>query len=904
MPETDLKRAYVFNALENRGPDDIFVFPSEISLRWWMEEYARASGAVEGDIGIAADNFLVRFNMQATGKPIHSLTRRLFVHTADLSLPALLPPGISSASLRALVLSFLAKKLPALKDDLPLLGKGREKEDWQKLYRTYLSFLGDHGLYEPGYYSPQAPSDGKIYKILFPSSSPRISPVLAADFPSVVPIPEPEGERPEITRYKNVVAEVNITLREIARLLDGTDGKPVPARDIVISVAKPDTMIPLLRRRAAWYGVPLVFRYGTSPLESPAGRFFRQISDLYASAFAYDEMEAFLLKPAIPWKEGEVEIHRKLLESAVERCVDGGSLDPADDAWLSVLPDRSLRDWYGKFRLFIISLNEARSAGDFWKALSGFQDAYLVPGGWHDPVAQFCYNRILEVGRILAEEGGFTELPMSFLSLLLEDLEHSRYVPRSEKKGISVYEWTAAASIAVPYHYALSLDWESVQVHDRNVTILPDGDRGADLTEATLKCLSLSPVRASWHEEDSSSSCVAPLWFVSEDPIRPAVPDPYGEEGNVWTGKGTEALAAERQEKAFAARQEIASPESPGAKGTLETPTCPPGWNKEISATKIDAVSDCAFAAGAKYVLGAEDWRKDDFSPSAIRPMDIGNIVHDAFRNFFLAVKEDGPHGGFLFPKPEGKIGEETDEEVMGRLFDEALERKFPRLNPAAKTYIVARYRQACIDFVENEKELLREKGTTVKDIWLEKDAGHVPFQAPDGTAVTLQGRADCIQRLTDGTILLIDYKLKPNDSRYPVGPKLARDKREDFDKKFKTVQLSFYDLVIPSMTDGEAEGNPRTLRIAPDGVDEAWYYFVAAPESGKKKVGFREAWDKTGGRENVWSLGKECTEERIGKWVAGAKSGKWNADCAEKEEAGCGRCSYRKLCRARYVGR
>ncbi|AEC02639.1 hypothetical protein Spico_1435 [Parasphaerochaeta coccoides DSM 17374] len=381
--------------------DSVLVFPSEISARFWLEDYALhgKSGVVRADRALAWDTFRARFlPVHAEKLPANSLVRMMFAReflegpqgdTVPWFASSLHPETFEAYTQR------IARLLPRFADVLRRERQARQEKQeasalvWDDVFRqlavlhgAYEKFLVRRNLFEPSYETPSlafAPPVmmGKKHVIVFSQTIPGVEGLLKQlGNPSWIQTADPEAvaassdvkldvkldvksnAKPDInvntkanTRngkdclhvFANQSQEVGDVVRRLRTLAE----KGVPAREMAVTVPVDEILVAHLREEARLHDLPLRLIQGFSPLEHPAGRFFTRLKAVYDTAFSLQAMKDLLLDIGIPWRD--IILQRNLLARAIELRIEGGDVHSAShDAWFQRLswsePDASGTD--------------------------------------------------------------------------------------------------------------------------------------------------------------------------------------------------------------------------------------------------------------------------------------------------------------------------------------------------------------------------------------------------------------------------------------------------------------------------------------------------------------------------------------------------------------------------------
>ena len=165
----------------------------------------------------------------------------------------------------------------------------------------------------------------------------------------------------------------------------------------------------------------------------------------------------------------------------------------------------------------------------------------------------------------------------------------------------------------------------------------------------------------------------------------------------------------------------------------------------------LSAQSQCPFRAFAGLRLNAEDW---DFAEAGLTPAQRGNLLHAVMHSVW-----GGP-----------PLGIRSHAELLARRdrLREFAEEHVRRVLPAALP------EGACERMPKEYLELEAARLIRLATEWLEFEAGRVPFTVeateakahPTIAGLELRMRLDRIDRLTDGSLMVVDYKTGDVDAK------------------------------------------------------------------------------------------------------------------------------------------
>lgn len=307
----------------------VFVFPTDIVCQSWAEwcitENHTSVKSVALERFMAWDNFKGSF-LSAEKKDaaaVPSLLRKLFVY--DIIRQNAESPfftKIIRPEFAATAYSFadwLEKNLPSLKMWKKRMDQNRvdygepddEDRDYETLFQKYRDFLDKNSLFEPAWVDHVEFSDsGRKFYIFYPEQLADFGDFeeIFAGTPNITALVLPEQTaRPKAYFYKDARRELRQT---ILRMIDLVKSGKADWTEIALSVPQMETYRPYIQREFQQYGIPFVFRSGTSLTKNSAGRIFREIYDCHESNFSYDSVRTLVMDECIPWKES-IELNMK-----------------------------------------------------------------------------------------------------------------------------------------------------------------------------------------------------------------------------------------------------------------------------------------------------------------------------------------------------------------------------------------------------------------------------------------------------------------------------------------------------------------------------------------------------------------------------------------------------------------
>lgn len=504
-------------------PELVFVFPSEVAARRRLEWALGAAGrrALPLERFISWDAFKsIAFPGPEGAKPVSTALRAVFAralmarNAAEPFLKELVPVEAAAAAPR--FARAVARALPALGalDGLP--SQGRLVRDWRSIAARYASFLAEHGLYEPGWNRRVAVALRRRYLLICPE--------LSTDWQEYEPglawaswdggrayadgVLAPAGavyilSGGELTRELDPWApalacetSVDEVRAALLRIREAVAAGCDPA-DILISLAAPDSILPLLKREARVLGIKLDEREGRPLARSAAGRLFADLVAVARSDFSFEAARALLLDRSRPWKDSLSP--EALIDLAIRKHILASV--PGVDMWeASMGPrDRDERSLYRALKRSAAAVASARGFRALREAFDAFRFAFLDDEGWDAAQDDELARVLRELDELIeAEEAAGLGPDPNAASSFLERLAETRYLPAGGGEGISVYRFPVAAGAMPALHLVLNLSEAAAQVATRPLSFLRDDEREAlgardrDISHGLVRLLSIS----------------------------------------------------------------------------------------------------------------------------------------------------------------------------------------------------------------------------------------------------------------------------------------------------------------------------------------------------------------------------------------------------------------------------
>lgn len=871
-----------------------FVFPSEISARFWRHAIVADGGlkAVWGERFISWDRFKEScFGLQEERRPVNSVVRTLFaVHTAEEQrrnpfLERLLPPGGGGAGELARILPRLATLAPEL------TGKGWPiARDIVALYRRYQAFLDRHGLYEPSLLKPALERLDTPFLLCYPE--------LLEDYPAyrgdlaghrcIELLPVPERPAGPIAVYTNEKSEADALFSRIRSLIDAG----YPSDRIAITLPSIDENRTVIAEAARRYDLPLTFRTGRGLNEYASVRLFSLIDALVSSSFELGRMKNLFLNAALPWREKQA--FRALIRDGIDAYVvrnwrEGRRIHGWEEQLSKAGRSESL-ELYRRIDKGLTLLTSSPDFADLASRMQAFSGRFLDTDRWlsEDPAQLYAFQHALNLLKDFARtEASFPEIAVaSPYSVWIEALAGENYVEQQGRNGIAVYPYRVSAGIGPGYHFIPFLTQDSAAVAWDRGYPLNEAQRAEaeisdeDATDAYLKVYLISgeSVIASCSDAGYRGPGLAPGLFVESGlEERPeGAPDytppfnPEREDQEFFSGREAGIpFATEWQQKGF--RRFLETGALRRRNDLLDTPLNHAGLKRSlrerflnrdeklgISATDLDAFIACPFAFLFVRILGIQE---EEYLPILRDYLKEGILLHSILEQFIAGL----PGGRFLSARLE-EYGASILS-IAGKLLSDEERRPLP-IAPAWRA---------------SAEELLRfARRFPAAEAKLFD--GYAPMESEDDlngsiAGVPVAGRIDRISRGPAGEILIVDYKRNFKLTRGDLDPDRGSP---------ASLQLPFYRLLLEDQGRLSATDPLTTAYYS---AAEARYRVLSDDvDPGKSKPMLNE--------EQFRAL-VSLTAQEIKSMAERLNRGDFRTNPEE-----CAGCPLRALCRSRYIVR
>jgi len=510
-----------------------FVFPSEVAASSILVAALAQSGrkALPARRFIGWDAFKSEvFAGDHKGRPSTKAIRSIFAlmlaqeNARTPFLTSIVPRTAAAASAR--FAQSIASALPALRA-IPD-GASAHLADWREIRRRYELFLTDRGLYEAAWLGREAARVNQRWVLFHPDLTEDWDDYAVATnaLPgATILLSDSLGKEPvPAARFGTVVEEVRAVLLSIRAQVDaGAD----PA-GIIISVASPESVLPILEREAAIAGVPLDAREGSPLSESSGGRLVADAIALSRSRMSFEALRRLLLDQSRPWKEKDAA--RRLLDIGIRKHVVAPlPQSEKTDVWeASIGNDEGSRRLYRGLRTATSRIAGAKGFRTLRSSFDAFKRSFIDETLWsprqNDEIAR-CLAVLDELEEAALAAGLPADTVPGAADAYLAQLDETRYLPVSESGGIAVYRFPVAAGALPDLHYVLNLAQGAAVAAARPLSFMRADERdklGAadrDISAGLIRLLAVSGTRVFMsHSEDGPDGVRPPHPAVSAVP--------------------------------------------------------------------------------------------------------------------------------------------------------------------------------------------------------------------------------------------------------------------------------------------------------------------------------------------------------------------------------------------------
>lgn len=775
----------------------VFVFPSEAAAQSALLASLKESGkkALSSARFISWDTYKSRIFPGPEGiRPASKALRLIFSNKLLLEnqdrafLKFIIPENYSSASGR--FTSYIASALPGLfslpEDGRDFLG------DWAEIKKRYSAFMKSTGYYEPSWESRRASKNDQAWFLLYPdlnSDWDNYSPIISTLDNTEILLSDSLGNgKVEATEYNTLTEEIRATLLAIRNLTE----KGKNPSSIIISLAAPDSCLPLLKREAFCAGIKLNTRKASPLSDSCGGRLFNDILALAGKNTDFAALRRLLLDGSRPWKEEATA--RRLLARGIERHLLAQLPEQSDpskglpkagtkttarrkDSWEEALQaDPEAKSLYKGIKTSAANICDAKSFTELRNAFNKFKKAFFIEENWNKKQNDEIARSMILLDE-LADAEDYTGVKdisgiASLYSILLSD---SLYLEAGSSRAVSVYPFPAAAAAAPDYHYVLNLNQKSARAESRPLAFLrPDTRDKLDLADRDysamlIRLLALSGKSVSLSYSVDGPDGVSPPhpvldlnkhnsykrddWLINKEAGGLSLQEVFP----VQKASATAALKTVFPQKIKSWSQGLPSKPvliGPFSKDNVIQKEFQNGIPK-LSASSIEEYDSCAFRRIYDRILGISE---QDSGLSFIDNRLLGGIYHNAFSFLLkpLAEKEQSIVAGTISGeslRPDNNSAVSAMEKAMDTLYESEGPLAFALVH-GIYPMLVNAFLDAC--------SVLRKLADGYKVLYADNRWIEAKI---DDNQIAILGRPDlvCIKDIQDSEkeVLIIDFKKK-----------------------------------------------------------------------------------------------------------------------------------------------
>lgn len=858
------------------------VFPNETVARFWAADYARRSpkGSLFLDRSLSWDTFKQSFHTSGRHNRANRIIRYLFAlqflkheqlaYFANQDVPGY-EKRFAPTIVRAIGDLAYYRHLRAVNVHAYQALAAPLRRDVQLLETSYQTFLERNTLIDPLLEEPVShePEVNQRYVVCFSS--------LIGDYHAFsaqlgnptwlerAPLP-PLKQPLTIEEFPNEYIELTVQLERVRKLLD----ENVACDEIVLSVANLDELRERLLIEAHLRNIPLTITSGLSPLEYPVGALFEQLASIVSRNFSLPVMKGFLLQPALPWKD--LELNQRLINRALElNIVQGGF---GKDEWEEKLfGDQELLDFYRHFKHSLLHLSQARTIEDLTRELFSLLENLFYTTGWSsaedDDIYSFCLSYLDQLRN--AMERSNLEAQDNLYGVFLYLLRTSKYLSQVKGPHVRVYPYPLSAGLEVKHHFVLGLcegrSRVTYQPLSRTNEVIDETTHfdKRDLSSTVIRLFALSGANVyfSFSRLSFGQDVLLPPTVMLEEGSVHKVEyqvseDMLAREEALWRQRDRRNYhLRSSQRRWFKQASQTLFNRAQLDFTTTIAPAMAVGYitKKEglfpLSATSVDSFKTCPTRWAYDYLFQVRE--KLSYDEKAIDYLQLGTVLHAIYQQFFATLK-----------KRHIVLGEGMYEELLAIINRNFLQ--WANANNAPKPSTLHHHYmeyQRLLPLVI-DRELKQFENYHVVD--LEHDfRERYPEQG-----YLLTGRIDKILASSENPqrMTVIDFKKRVTATQKSLDPA----ERDEY-----SIQLLLYAKVLQE----RKKGQEVSCGVYYD-IDNAKYVFDWKDDEEEKKR---------------YLLGE--VDRQLEAMVRALEAGDFRARPSKEH---CQNCSYRQLCRLRYL--
>jgi hypothetical protein len=924
------------NIQSDSGQDgqSVFVFATGVSADLWAD-WTVKHPEITGVTAVATDRFIAWDDFKSNSikshvegkKTIPSVMRTVF--SANLISENALSPFLKNlivpeyaknASSFASWISSLLPSLSSWKQKFDKAGKGKDDEDDDllALYEKYKSFLDSHNLFDPAWETPPFVADGNTYYIFYPEvlmdfteykalleSAPQIKLITLSDSDrsSDTANSSAGNEKPSADFFENSRAE----LRHVALYIRYLHNKKnIPWEEIAVDVPDLQSYAPYLTRELDLYEIPHSLRMGLPLTSSGTGNFFVQLQNCVQTDFSFNSVKTLLLNTELPWKEPE--LNSELVQFGKENnCLcsyeyNGSKVDVWKESF-KALHDNSyyrLEELYDSLKKEVSAIVNAKTFDDINKAYFIFKPHFFNTDLFSDKSNSIMSRCITELASLIDIEKEFPDCtdpsPYTFFT---NALSNTQYLAQSEEHGVQIFPYKLASTAPFASHIVVDSSQASISILFKQLQFLREDKRtllgleDTNPSESFIKLYEMNSTQGAYFTAAAQTFSGYSLVHsaLQENDVRSGKngadascpDDSYSHEKDYLLEKSKEFpdFITRTQKNGYSNWKQAQTDNSessvtPSAK-KIEEAIRRNVYDKQngkirISETSLKKFYECPRAWLFNYVLSLKQENNEAELMDRYAP---GNLNHNILQSFCTLLKKNGD---LPLHTQNGKLTPEY-ETILSHSFDDAFNRF--RASPLAKQLLETEH-DALYEKTENAIILFCHyfEGYRIYDI--EKELAY----EPEGKNFFYKGRADCILKDNNGSLVLVDFKSSsggiPKDELYAEN-----------EGDIPAFQMPLYILMLEHSRD--EKGNPYK-------IDTSTYFNLK--DGGITVV--------TGSVPDPDS-GKEITGKNFAPTIARTEQLAENfARCIEKSDFSvdgdshgfevCNACDYRAVCRRTFT--
>lgn len=504
----------------------VFVFPTDIVCQSWAEwciiDGHTSVKSVALERFLAWDQFKGKFLSaeKEDSTAIPSLLRKMFVYD-------IIRQNAESPFFKKIIRSqfaftaysfadWLEKNLPSLKMWKKKLDQNKseygeldeEDKDYELLYQKYNEFLEKNSLFEPSWIEHINFSDEKRdFYIFYPEQLADFSDFdeIFSEVPNITALVIPkQEERPKLYFYQDARRELRQT---ILRIINLVKTKKADWTEIALSIPDIETYRPYIQREFEQYGVPFVFRAGTSLTKNSAGRIFQEIYECHETNFSYDSIRTLVLDECIPWNEtislnvkntrdepDDIQAFnlKELREALVRegnrmRCIcsyeekngiNFESIDIWEEAFSNTYAqNKVLQRFYRKLKLSVNRFfsEENQSFANLISAWSSFKNEFINDGEFSSDANKILGRCITHLQELSEIQGAYKDAGIKIsnpFQFYLNILNKKMYTKQSDGEGVSVVPYKLTAGAWFKYQFVLDSSQKKLEVPYKPLSFL------------------------------------------------------------------------------------------------------------------------------------------------------------------------------------------------------------------------------------------------------------------------------------------------------------------------------------------------------------------------------------------------------------------------------------------------